>query len=123
LKKITAAAKAAGRPAIFFARDTKTLLPHLAEVGADAYAVDWTVSLTEARKTLGDGAALMGNLKPEILQGKPDAVRAAAVVLLGEAADLGAVIPSLGHGVPPDTPEENVRLFVETVHGYKKERL
>ncbi len=119
VRKITDALKRTGKPVIYMARDTKAILGLLAGAGADAYAVDWTVTPAEARSALGGDAAIMGNLDPAALLGTPDEIEEAVHKLMED----GVVdVPSLGHGVRPDTPEENVGAFVRAVHSFGRRR-
>ena len=51
-------------------------LEELADSGAEAVGVDWTVSLGEARRRTGGQVALQGNLDPATLYASPDVIRA-----------------------------------------------
>ena len=56
-------------PRIFFARGSSHLLPALAELPCEVLSVDWTIRLSEARKIVGPGKVLQGNLDPAALLG------------------------------------------------------
>jgi uroporphyrinogen decarboxylase len=116
-KRIVAAAKITGLPVIYMARQTGDILEPLRNVGADCYAVDWSADGLKARNVLPETAALMGNLDPAILLSSPEEIRQKADAL----ASSGVFnVPSIGHGVLPETPEENIIEFVRAVHSAER---
>jgi uroporphyrinogen decarboxylase len=103
-------------PSIVFTKGGGLWLESLAECGADALGLDWTVDIGAARRRVGSRVALQGNLDPAILLSTPDAVRREAEqVLAGFGSGVGHVF-NLGHGVSQFTPPENVAALVEAVH-------
>lgn len=103
-------------PSIVFTKGGGLWLESLAECGADALGLDWTVDIGAARQRVGSRVALQGNLDPAILLSTPDAVRREAEqVLAGFGSGAGHVF-NLGHGVSQFTPPENVAALVEAVH-------
>jgi len=115
-REVIRALKPLGVPIIYFARDIGAHLEAAADLGADVLALDWKVSIREARRRLGDGVALMGNLEPVVLLTSKDEIERRAKEILDEAQGLPGFIFNLGHGVLPPTPPENVRHLVEVVH-------
>ena len=115
LKKIISAIKTENIPVIYFAKVTSTWLPHLDSIGADVISIDWRSSLSYARKILGKHVALQGNLDPMILHASPDTVRKLTKRMIHEHGKTTGYIANLGHGISPDTPPENVEIFVNTV--------
>ncbi len=99
-------------PSIMFARGLSGNLDLLADSGADAVSVDWTVDIAQAREELGD-TPVQGNLDPAYLLGDPGFVRERTRDLIEAAGPEGHVL-NLGHGVHRETPVENVEAFVET---------
>ena len=99
-------------PAIVFVRNMDGKLDLLAESGADAVGLDWTVDMAEARAELGD-VPVQGNLDPQYLFGSETFVREKTREVIEKAGPRGHVL-NLGHGVDRDTPVERVRTFVET---------
>ncbi|NIR43413.1 MAG: uroporphyrinogen decarboxylase, partial [Gemmatimonadetes bacterium] len=87
------------------------------EAGGDVIGVDWRIPIGDARRTLGDGIAVQGNLDPTLLFAPLDTLRDRVVALLEEADPERGYIFNLGHGILPETPFEAVDLVVETVHG------
>ncbi|QKW52901.1 uroporphyrinogen decarboxylase [Streptomyces buecherae] len=105
-----------GVPRIHFGVGTGELLPLLGEAGADVVGVDWRVPLDEARRRVGPGKALQGNLDPAVLFAPRAAVEAAADEVLAAARDLEGHVFNLGHGVLPTTDPDALTRLVAHVH-------
>ncbi len=108
--------RATGAPVIYFGTDTATLLPAMAETGADVIGVDWRYPLDEAWAALGHRCAVQGNLDPVLLFADPRELRAAAEDVLRRAGGRAGHIFNLGHGILPNTPVENVKALRDMVH-------
>jgi uroporphyrinogen decarboxylase len=112
----------AGRtPLILFGKGNAPYLEELAQSGAEALGVDWTVELGEAARRTGGKLALQGNLDPATLYGSPDAIRAEAKRALdsyaeGNGGSREGHVFNLGHGMSPDMNPEHVAVLVEAVH-------
>jgi len=115
-KKVIDKLKPLGVPIIYFARSIGAHLEAAADLGADVIGVDWTVSLTDARRRIGDKVALMGNLDPTVLFTEKENVIARTQEVLEQAKGLDGYVFNLGHGILPNTPPENAKAIVETVH-------
>lgn len=87
------------------------LLPHIARSGADIIDVDWMVPLEEARRIVGDRAALAGHFDPTavLLQGTPGQVQEAANQCIAQGGRKFILQP--GCEVPPGTTDANLRAF------------
>ena len=109
-------ARQAGAPVIVYALHAGWALEEIAEeTGADVIGIDWQTSAAEARRRLAPfGVALQGNFEPTWLFGTPDAVRQKTLRMLEDFSGDG-YIANLGHGILPQTPVENVKVFLETV--------
>ena len=70
-------------------------------------------SLADARRAAGARVALQGNVDPAVLLQGRDEIERAVAKCLADGGGPGRHILNLGHGVPADAPEENVRAFVE----------
>jgi uroporphyrinogen decarboxylase len=104
-----------GAPRIVFGVNTGELLAGFAEAGADVVGVDWRVPLDVARRRVGPGKALQGNLDPTAcLAPWPVLADKARAVLA--AAPGGGHIFNLGHGVLPSTDPAQLERLVELVH-------
>jgi uroporphyrinogen decarboxylase len=108
-------------PRIAFGVGAGHLLEALAATGPDAIGLDWRTSLSEARRRLGPGMALQGNLDPSVLLAPREVMRAEAFAMLDDAPRRGYVA-NLGHGVLADTPPEGPTRLVELVHEHAAER-
>lgn len=91
--------------------------PFLADLAASGFHVlNWThnIDVREARQKLGGGICLMGNVAPLELgvRGTAEQVKAAAMQVLEGAGDRGIIL-SVGGGVSPGMPRENVRALLE----------
>jgi uroporphyrinogen decarboxylase len=108
-----------GVPRIAFGVGSGHLLEAIAATGPDAIGLDWRTPLDEARRRLGPGIALQGNLDPTALLAPWSVVQAEASAVLARAPARGYVF-NLGHGVPPDTPPEVPGRIVELVHRHAR---
>ncbi|MEU7041650.1 uroporphyrinogen decarboxylase [Streptomyces varsoviensis] len=105
-----------GVPRIHFGVGTGELLGLMGEAGADVVGVDWRVPMDEARRRVGPGKALQGNLDPAVLFAPREAVEAQASQVLAAADGLDGHIFNLGHGVLPNTDPGALTALVEYVH-------
>jgi uroporphyrinogen decarboxylase len=115
-------------PVIMFTKGGVIWLDDMAQVGADVIAMDWTISLSRARKKLlelGKPLAIQGNLDPLILFSGPKQIAIEVNALLEDLAGAPSLKPglhpldghifNLGHGISQFTPPENVSTLAETV--------
>ncbi len=113
--KVLAAVAGAGVPRIHFGVGTGELLPQMAAAGADVVGVDWRVPLDEARRRVGSGRALQGNLDPALCLAPWPAVEEAALDVLARGGGTGHIF-NLGHGVLPETDPDVLERLVALVH-------
>jgi uroporphyrinogen decarboxylase len=106
-------------PCIVFTKGGGLWLEQIADIGANAVGLDWTVNLGEARAKVGYKVALQGNLDPVVLFAGHDQIRAEVARLLQSfgqhQADSGHVF-NLGHGISQHTDPEAVTVLVDAVH-------
>jgi uroporphyrinogen decarboxylase len=115
-------------PIIMFTKGGGIWLNDMAQAGADVIAIDWTMSLSRARKqllALNKPLALQGNLDPLILFSEPNEISKQAKLLLEDLAGAPALKPglhpldghvfNLGHGISQFTPPESVSVLADTV--------
>jgi uroporphyrinogen decarboxylase len=110
-------------PSIVFTKGGGLWLNEIADVGADAVGLDWTVNLANARAQVGDRVALQGNLDPTILFAQPDQIRAEVAKVLesfGQHAPGSGHVFNLGHGISQFTPPEAVSVLVDAVHEFSR---
>jgi uroporphyrinogen decarboxylase len=100
-------------PLILLVSGSAGVLERMAKSGADVVTVDWTVDMAEARARLGKDVKVQGNLDPGVLFGSKEFIRDRILDTVRKAGNWGHIL-NLGHGVLPETPEENVAFFFET---------
>jgi uroporphyrinogen decarboxylase len=106
-------------PCIVFTKGGGLWLEQIADIGADAVGLDWTVNLAAARTRVGDRVALQGNLDPVILFSNPDQIQAEVTKVLnsyGVHTPGSGHVFNLGHGISQFTPPEAVSVMVNAVH-------
>jgi uroporphyrinogen decarboxylase len=106
-------------PSIVFTKGGGLWLEQIADIGADAVGLDWTVNLASARARVGRKVALQGNLDPSVLFANPAQIESEVARLLasyGLPADGHGHVFNLGHGISQFTPPEAVEVMVEAVH-------
>jgi len=110
-------------PVVVFTKGGGQWLADIADIGADAVGLDWTVNLADARALVGHKVALQGNLDPAILFASPAQIVSEVHKVLDAfgkpAADSGHVF-NLGHGISQFTPPESVAAMVEAVHAHSR---
>ena len=103
-------------PLILFSKGANASLETLADTGCTALGVDWTITLGEARRRVGDRVALQGNLDPATLLASPEVIRREVRRVLDDfGPHLGHVF-NLGHGITPNVDPEHVAVLVDAVH-------
>jgi uroporphyrinogen decarboxylase len=112
-------------PAIVFTKGGGLWLDQIADIGADAVGLDWTVNLGQARAQVGHKVALQGNLDPAILFADPEQIRAEVERTLSAygtpSAGNGHVF-NLGHGISQFTNPESVTAMVNAVHNFSRQQ-
>ncbi len=107
-------------PVIVFSKGGGVWLPEIAQCGADALGVDWTVNLQRARASVQDQVALQGNIDPMVLFGGEQAIRSQVRKIIDSFGKVGAGghVFNLGHGISRFTDPESVGILVDEVHRY-----
>ena len=110
-------------PAVVFTKGGGIWLDQMADIGADALGLDWTVNLGTARALVGVRVALQGNLDPAILFAAPDQIAAEverSLTAYGTPSNGHGHVFNLGHGISQFTPPESVTAMVEAVHSFSR---
>ena len=100
-------------PLILLVSGSAGVLERMGQSGADIVSVDWAVDMADARARLGKQVKVQGNLDPGVLFGSKQFIRDRILDTVRKAGNWGHIL-NLGHGVLPETPEENVAFFFET---------
>ncbi len=108
-------------PVILFTKGGSGWLEMMADTGADALGLDWTIDIGEARRRVGERVALQGNLDPCTLYASPDSIRRAVGRILESYGKGSGHVFNLGHGIHPEIPVEHAAAMVEAVHGLSRQ--
>jgi uroporphyrinogen decarboxylase len=103
-------------PVIVFGTSMSTLLPLLQRTGADVIGLDWRINIDDARRILGPGTAVQGNLDPTALFLPRAELEQRVRDILRRAGPRGHIF-NLGHGILPPTDPDAARAMVDAVHG------
>jgi uroporphyrinogen decarboxylase len=105
-----------GVPLIYYPNNGGALLDQIADVKVDVVGIDWRTPLSVARRTLGPGKAVQGNLDPAALFSSPTDLRAHVDAVLAEAGPGPGHVFNLGHGIWQQTNPDAVARLVDYVH-------
>jgi uroporphyrinogen decarboxylase len=106
-------------PRVFFTKGGGLWLESMAECGADALGLDWTINLKDAKRRVGHQVALQGNLDPNVLFGDATTIERETTRVLSEFAsddNANGHVFNLGHGISQFTNPDHVKVLVNAVH-------
>lgn len=115
IKQIISALKRDSEPVIVFCKGCSHSLEKIVDTGAEVIGLDWVFDIGHARSIINGRASLQGNMDPTILYSNPDRIRQEVRSILDKYGPSPGHIFNLGHGVLPDVPVDNVKVFVDTV--------
>jgi uroporphyrinogen decarboxylase len=117
VQKIFSGVADLGVPRIASGVGTADLLAMWARAGADVVSVDSSISLDDARRRVGAGVAVQGNLDTWAVALAPwEVVEAKAREVLASNAGRAGHVFNLGHGVRPETDPDVLQRIVDLVH-------
>ena len=105
-------------PVILFTKNGGQWLEQMADTGADALGLDWTITLSDARARVGSRVSLQGNMDPCVLYAPAERIRAEVKKLLAEYGAGNGHIFNLGHGIHQFADPEHAKIFIDAVHEY-----
>lgn len=105
-------------PVIVFGKGCWYALDTMAQSGASAIGVDWTITPQMARKLSGNNITLQGNFDPTRLFSPPSEIKKMVKEMI-DAFGKDRYIVNLGHGILPNIPVENAGAFIQAVKDYK----
>lgn len=115
-RQLSAACRQAGGEVFYHASEEQPAMLDLqADAGFSVLSVGPGLDLATARGTVGRRVCLCGNVDPiaVLARGTPEMVRAAVERTVDSISRSGGHILNSGEMVPRDTPETNLRVFVE----------
>ncbi len=107
---------------IYYSKHTNlNYLREIQDPCIDALGIDWRINLSDALTELGPDYYIQGNLDPSLLHLPWSELRTRWECLWQNLTSNSSVyldkwIAGLGHGVLPQTPEENVKKSVAYIH-------
>ena len=105
-------------PVILFTKNGGQWLNQIADAGAHAIGIDWTVEIGAARKLVGAKCALQGNMDPAVLYSQPEVIRQEVSRVLSDFGSENGHVFNLGHGITPGVDPDRVAVFVDSVHEF-----
>lgn len=103
--------------------DVVACMDYLPEAGFNVLNWGKQTDITEVKERIGDEMTLMGNVNPlEVaVRGTPDEVHAATMDVLNKSEG-ERIILSVGGGVSPDMPRENINAMLAALNEYNAKR-
>lgn len=97
---------------------TDPILPIMAEMGLDAVELDYKTSIDKIYENFSTSTTLFGTVDPSgiVALGSPKDVRREILLIAEKYKDNYRLVLGAGCAIPPITPEENIKMFVKTVH-------
>lgn len=106
-------------PVTMFAKGAWHSIQDMAVSAADVVGIGWTQTPSAVRTTLGAEQVVQGSLDPCALYADAATIQQLTKAMLTTYGPHH--IANLGHGVYPDTPLDNVKVFVDTVKAFRYE--
>ncbi len=105
-------------PVIVFTKGGGLWLEALADSGANAIGLDWSVDIAAARQRVGERVALQGNLDPCVLYAAPAVIRREVQRVLEAYGPHPGHVFNLGHGIHPEINPDHVSAMIDAVHEF-----
>ena len=111
---VLAAVNRTGVPTILYVKGGGPYLECMRAAHPSVVGLDWRGSLPEARRRLGPGVAIQGNLDPAHLYAPVERIKVLTEAMIRSNGNQSGYIVNLGHGILPDIPLAHARAFIET---------
>ncbi|MEM7303921.1 MAG: uroporphyrinogen decarboxylase [Pseudomonadota bacterium] len=109
-------------PVILFSKGANHALDKLAASGTDGIGIDWTINIDDASRIVAGRAALQGNLDPAIMYTNEHTIKSEIEKILDAYKPSTGHVFNLGHGIHPGIEPEMVKILVDYVHQYSKNK-
>jgi uroporphyrinogen decarboxylase len=103
-------------PGIHFGVGCDHLLEPMHDAGPAVIGLDWRTAIADARRRLGPGTRVQGNLDPALVLAGPQVALAATDEVLADNAGHPGHVFNLGHGVQPEMDPGLLGQIVDHVH-------
>jgi uroporphyrinogen decarboxylase len=102
--------------------NTELILEKMVETGADALELDYKTDTKKTYDLLHDKTTLIGNIDPSgvLAMGTEATVKTKTLELLSVFSTTNRFILNAGCAIPATTPEENIRMMIDTAREYVK---
>ena len=105
------------KPVIIYPKGCWHSINAYSKIGASGLGIDWTCSARNARYLSNNNITLQGNLDPSrLFSPKKELIK--QTTQMSNEFGKDKYIANLGHGILPNTPVDNVKVFVETIKNY-----
>jgi uroporphyrinogen decarboxylase len=108
-------------PVTLFTKGGGQWIELIANTGCNGVGLDWTISIDEARKRVGDKVALQGNLDPNVLYASADTIRMHVKQIIDKFGRNNGHVFNLGHGIHQTVNPDNLKILVDAVHEFGRE--
>ena len=100
--------------------NTEAILPQMIESGSDGLELDYKTDVNIAFDLMKDRCTFFGNVDPSgiLALGTVDQVREATLDLLNIFTRTNNFVLNAGCALPPDTPSENIKMFISTARDF-----
>ena len=105
-------------PVIAFGKGCWFALEEMANSGASAIGLDWTITPENARKFTQNKVTLQGNFDPTRLFSPPKEIKKRVIDMINRFGK-DKYIVNLGHGILPNIPLDNAKAFIDAVKEYQ----
>ena len=108
-------------PVTLFTKGGGQWIELIADTGCNGVGLDWTLSIDEARKRVGDKVALQGNLDPNVLYASAEIIRNHVKQLIEKFGNHNGHVFNLGHGIHQTVNPDHLKVLVDAVHEFGRE--
>ena len=107
-------------PLVFFTKGGANFFGEYSDVCCDGVGVDWSVTLHQARKRLGNGKVIQGNFDPAFLYGSKESIQETVKKNMQfiQSDKVNNYIVNLGHGIYPDIDPDKVKVMIESIREF-----
>ena len=120
-QEIVNEAHAANKPYLLhICGNTDLILEDMADLGLDAVELDYKTSIEKIFETMHDKCTLFGTIDPSgvLTYGSLSDVECKTLELLKIYQGYPRLVVNAGCAIPREAPHENIKRFVDTVHGW-----